>query len=59
MERCLQREASVEKLRGSAVWVVQEEIRLLQRTAAALEAAQDLGALRPLVRGLVQAEVEV
>ena len=50
----MRQEPCVEKLRKSAVRVVQEEIRLLQRTAAAMEAAQDLDELRPLVRRLVQ-----
>ena len=56
MERWLHRETCLERLRKSAVWVVQEEVRLLQRTAAAMEAAQDLDELRPLVRRLVREE---
>ena len=52
----MQRETCVERLRKSAVWVVQEEVRLLQRAAAAMEAAQDLDELRTLVRRLVREE---
>jgi len=40
VERWLRRETCMERLRAPALWVVQEEIRLLECTAAALEAAQ-------------------
>jgi len=56
VERWLQRELPVETLRKCALAVVQEEVRLLQRKAAALESARDRDELRPLVRGLVRAE---